>query len=160
MKVDWGEGRFRSTFDRAVWSEPLLFYLRPCPDSTRGRVSVCLGRKKGAVMSSPKTRRSSPNAKKGIRTTKNTTVNDKNPFHDPPVKAAMLSAKDLPRNMPTTVSSTILKQARRSVYTNDFSNVGKMSGASRYWSANLSSWPTSMTLARAQALMKFNPNCV
>ena len=23
MKVDWGEGRFRSTFDRAVWSEPL-----------------------------------------------------------------------------------------------------------------------------------------
>ena len=23
MKVGWGEGRFRSTFDRAVWSEPL-----------------------------------------------------------------------------------------------------------------------------------------
>jgi hypothetical protein len=23
MKVDWGEGRFRSTFDRAVWSEPV-----------------------------------------------------------------------------------------------------------------------------------------
>src|SRR5215472_7843092 len=100
------------------------FHMPLVHDDHEGRFNECLGRTNASRIRSPKTRRSSPKAKKGINTTNNTTVSDNSPFHDPPAKAAMLSPNDLPRYLPTIAASTILKHASRTVYTSDFSSVG------------------------------------
>src|SRR5580704_11319776 len=73
---------------------------------------------------SPKTRRSSVNPKKGIRSTARSAIRERIPLRVPPPIAAMLSLNDFPSYKPIEVSSRILKQPKRTAKVADLNKVG------------------------------------